>query len=60
LKIEENHYGTSHVLTSHIYYNLGWIYIKLEEYELAKSFTEKALAIQKREFGISHQETKKT
>jgi tetratricopeptide (TPR) repeat protein len=59
-KIYENHYGTSHTKTSFIYHNLGSIYIKLEEYELAKSFTEKALAIRKRDYGLSHQFTKKT
>jgi tetratricopeptide (TPR) repeat protein len=56
-KIYENHHGTSHVKTSFIYHNLGDIYIDLEEYELAKSFTEKALAIFKIEYGISHQLT---
>jgi tetratricopeptide (TPR) repeat protein len=59
-KIYENYYGTSHTKTSFIYHNLGSIYIDLEEYELAKSFTEKALAICKRNYGLSHQETKNT
>jgi tetratricopeptide (TPR) repeat protein len=59
-KIFENHYGTSHVESSFLYHNLGWIYIDLKEYDQAKSFTEKALTIQKREFGLTHQNTNKT
>jgi tetratricopeptide (TPR) repeat protein len=54
LKILENHYGTSNVSTSFIYHNLGRIYIDLKEYQLAKSFTEKALAIRKKDYGLSH------